>query len=381
MWNWHYAQSMEDSAGRYSKHVYLDDTRIVTKIAKANSNLLTSTQEETAKQYYYHSDHLGSAQLISDAQGREYERLEYTPYGEIWIDKSQAASEIDVPFRFTGKERDVETGLYYYGARYLDAKTSRWLSTDPALGEYVPGAPINDEAKKRNGNLPGMGGVYNVVNFHLYHYAGNNPVKYTDPDGQTASFEIDDENKTVNITIDIVIYGKDANVNVAQDYEQSILDQWGRDGSDNAWQMNINGENYSVNFDVNVTVGKRPGLLKKWWNAHFGTKNYINVDNEFARPNVVNGYLGTWIGSGTSQRNGYPFSMDNIPAHETGHLLGLRDRYSDNGAGISEPHTDWIGNIMASTFGTVDQRNINAIGGIISGHGKKGAIRSRGMIY
>jgi hypothetical protein len=75
MWNWHYAQSMEDSAGRNSKHIYLDDTRVVTKIAKANANLQTSTQEETAKQYYYHSDHLGSAQLISDAQGRVFLRV------------------------------------------------------------------------------------------------------------------------------------------------------------------------------------------------------------------------------------------------------------------------------------------------------------------
>jgi RHS repeat-associated protein len=77
-----------------------------------------------------------------------------------------------------------ETGLYYYGARYLDPKTSCWLSGDPALGEYVPSAPINDEAKKRNGSLPGPGGVFNYVNLHVYHYAGNNPVKYTDPDGE-----------------------------------------------------------------------------------------------------------------------------------------------------------------------------------------------------
>jgi hypothetical protein len=77
-----------------------------------------------------------------------------------------------------------ETGLYYYGARYLDPKTSRWLSGDPALGEYVPSAPVNDEVKKRNGNLPGQGGVFNYVNLHVYHYAGNNPVKYTDPDGE-----------------------------------------------------------------------------------------------------------------------------------------------------------------------------------------------------
>jgi murein DD-endopeptidase MepM/ murein hydrolase activator NlpD len=49
----------------------------------------------------------------------------------------------------------------------------------------VPAAPVNEEARKQNGNLPGMGGVFNVVNLHLYHYAGNNPVKYTDPDGRT----------------------------------------------------------------------------------------------------------------------------------------------------------------------------------------------------
>jgi hypothetical protein len=52
------------------------------------------------------------------------------------------------------------------------------------MGEYIPGAPANDEARKRNGNLPGMGGVFNTVNLHVYHYAGNNPVKLVDPDGR-----------------------------------------------------------------------------------------------------------------------------------------------------------------------------------------------------
>lgn len=55
--------------------------------------------------------------------------------------------------------------------RYLDAKYSRWLSCDPALSDYMS----STEA--------GCGGIYNSVNLSLYHYAGNNPVKYTAPTG------------------------------------------------------------------------------------------------------------------------------------------------------------------------------------------------------
>jgi RHS repeat-associated protein len=122
---------------------------------------------------------------VTNHIGQIHERLEYTPYGELWIDwRSADAPEDGTPFRFTGKELDPETGLYYFGARYLDPKTSRWLSGDPAVGDYLPSAPVNDEARKRNGNLPGQGGVFNYVNLHVYHYAGNNPVKYTDPDGR-----------------------------------------------------------------------------------------------------------------------------------------------------------------------------------------------------
>ena len=74
----------------------------------------------------------------------------------------------------------------YFGARYLDPRTSRWLSVDPAMyqGDYIPGAPINDEVRRNNNNLPGMGGIYNYVNMHVYHYGANNPVVYRDPNGR-----------------------------------------------------------------------------------------------------------------------------------------------------------------------------------------------------
>jgi RHS repeat-associated protein len=164
-----------------SKHIYEGETRIGTKY---NSEGNENTGAEQERIYYYHGDHLGSAQVVTNHAGQLYERLEYTPYGETWTEQKYGNGLAELPCRFTGKELDEETGLYYYGARYLDPKTSRWLSADPAMGDYLPSAPVNEEARRNNQNLPGMGGVYNYVNLHVYHYAGNNPVKYTDPDGK-----------------------------------------------------------------------------------------------------------------------------------------------------------------------------------------------------
>jgi RHS repeat-associated protein len=180
LWSWHYDGAADNFNGMNSKHIFVGETRIATKAVYADGSFIQTAEEES--QYYYHSDHLGSAQLITDWQGKEYERFEYTPYGEVWIEKASAVSALDVPYRFTGKERDKETGLYYFGARYLDPRESRWLSVDPAMGEYVPG-PGQDA-----GELPGMGGVFNTVNLHVYHYAGNNPVKYVDPDGRESGY-------------------------------------------------------------------------------------------------------------------------------------------------------------------------------------------------
>ena len=154
---------------RVHKHIFVGNSRLVTAMTHTDNNGDNAEQRE--KRYYYHSDHLGRAQFITDWRGKQYEHIEYTPYGELWVEEVAAGLD-KLPFRFTGKEMDEETGLYYYGARYLDPKYSRWLSGDPALGEYMSGSSV------------GEGGIYNTVNFNVYHYGSNNPIKYIDPTGR-----------------------------------------------------------------------------------------------------------------------------------------------------------------------------------------------------
>jgi RHS repeat-associated protein len=118
--------------------------------------------------YFYHPDHLGSTAYVTDESGALYQHLQYFPFGETWIDQRSETQRL--PYLFTGKELDEETGLYYFGARYYDPRTSVWVSADPILGDYL------------NGDR-GMGGVYNSVNLGLYAYAHQNPIGFIDPDG------------------------------------------------------------------------------------------------------------------------------------------------------------------------------------------------------
>ena len=107
--------------------------------------------------YFYHSDHLGSASWITDADGKPIQHLQYLPYGEPYV--NQRISGYNERFTFTGKERDEETGYGYFGARYMDHElTTMWLSVDPMADKYPSISP--------------------------YAYCAWNPVKLVDPDGQ-----------------------------------------------------------------------------------------------------------------------------------------------------------------------------------------------------
>jgi len=168
-------ETPEDSLNnRQSKHIYIGESRFVTRLSYKDSQ---TTGYEEVNTYYYHGDHLGSVNMVTDYNGEVYEHIEYTPYGELWVEEK--SDELDkIPFRFTAKEWDEETSLYYMSARYQNPMTSRWMSADPAGMQLVN--PMDGDGNLRSG--------FNLVeSVNWYSYVGNNPVKYSDPTGMAST--------------------------------------------------------------------------------------------------------------------------------------------------------------------------------------------------
>ncbi len=113
--------------------------------------------EEEKECYWYHPDHLGSSSWITFTDGKAVQHLHYLPWGEDFV--NQKSNGFDgVRFTFSAKEKDVETGLSYFGSRYYSSDLSIWLSVDPMAAKYPSMSP--------------------------YVYCANNPVRLVDPNGE-----------------------------------------------------------------------------------------------------------------------------------------------------------------------------------------------------
>ncbi|MGC4064898.1 MAG: RHS repeat-associated core domain-containing protein [Polyangiaceae bacterium] len=150
------AQTLE--AHRTTLHV-VDDRR---RVAMVENTLVDSVVPPGRRWRFQLDNHLGTATLEVDHEGNVISYEEYHPYGTSAVRVQRSAAGFSQKrYRYTGKERDEETSLYYHGARYYAPWLGRWTATDPSGADDGP---------------------------NLYLYVHNNPVNGHDPTGRKGLF-------------------------------------------------------------------------------------------------------------------------------------------------------------------------------------------------
>jgi RHS repeat-associated protein len=148
--------SAGDTLERETMHI-MDDKQRIAMVETRTLDTAGNDQVPSQLIRYQFGNHLGSASLEMDDQAQIISYEEYTPYGSTSYQAARSQTETAKRYRYTGKERDEESGLYYYGARYYAPHLCRWIAVDPS-------------------------GVKKSVN--VYTYVNNRPISFVDPDGR-----------------------------------------------------------------------------------------------------------------------------------------------------------------------------------------------------
>ena len=221
---------------------------------------------------------------------------------------------------FTGKEKDSETGFYYFGARYYDpALSGLFISVDPMSDKYPSISP--------------------------YAYCAWNPVKLVDPDGRDVEIIKNEENKTVTIRAN-VYYNKNE-IGVAADVFiegfNNALKSWSNDIEKALTDGSLNAVEYKVDFNISVIECENPKDMANTDNVG----NWISTLND-DKSNVLSRVIDNKNLQVDFNRNMFS-SIEENPLfygndeyqgtlkHEIGHLFGLYDRYQRKNGEYATP--------------------------------------------
>lgn len=140
---------------------------------------------------FLHTDALGSVRMVTDQNGAVVSRRDYYPFGEEILAAVHGRSTVggysDDPAlkqRFTGKERDAESQLDYYGARYYSSAQGRFTTADTfnPIFEFAARGGNDEDAEEAESSFRLY--INEPQNWNRYAYGFGNPLRFTDPDGR-----------------------------------------------------------------------------------------------------------------------------------------------------------------------------------------------------
>ncbi|PIX62043.1 hypothetical protein COZ45_03370 [Candidatus Uhrbacteria bacterium CG_4_10_14_3_um_filter_41_21] len=250
----------------------------------------TSTEYE-----WIHVDHLGSVAVTTDSSGAWTTALDYYPFGEERVNAS-TGTELDNRYSFTNKERDEESDLMYFEARYLSTDSGRFLSKDSWGGDYSDPQSLNK-----------------------YAYARNNPISLYDPSGNSFFSVLQKIDNTANAVANVISLGG-----------------WGV-----AKTMMGSANQKMVNEGVSVsTVANTAGSIIVGTAAAAGGAFMTGVA-------IGEAALATGIVTYDTQRSAQ------IIAEEEASVSGAVSRLNSKGSSALQPTQDWINSDTAKYYSDI----------------------------
>ena len=259
--------------------------------------------------FFIHADWLGTERARTNMSATACETITSLPFGDgqsITDTCGDSAGDVS-PLHFTGKERDSESGLDNFGARFDSSNFGRFMSPDDFTKDSNVGDPQS---------------------WNKYAYARNNPLRYVDPSGQTATQTVtcngDNTQCQINITASFAIYAAPGS-NLTQDQLAAAADTI-KNSIESTWKGSFtdkDGVTYTVSTKVDVSVvGSEAEGIKT------GAQNVIGISN-----GAVSQYGKVIADSITNRRSfaqtGPDTGIWNIEhlttgaAHEFTHLMGV----------------------------------------------------------
>ncbi len=158
---------MKEVNGKSKYYIYNNANQIIAELDEVGNVKNTFIYglgklcriDESDNIFYFFYDILGSIRKITDSNGQVLQTYKYGPYGNIEYSKGK----VNNSYRYNGKEFDLESGLYYYGARYYNPGTGFWINEDPIIAD-----------------------LYNIKDLNPYLFCYNNSLKYRDIAGTFA---------------------------------------------------------------------------------------------------------------------------------------------------------------------------------------------------